>query len=125
VALPHFVKDHLYNTFILPDKKIIISQIGKAECQLSAKSRIDKTCTQKHTPPPNRRSAAECSGKIPGEFDPFKGRDEPTGSPWQEDVPGRTKIVRRWLLALTTVRGYDKVSRRTLTVEAADNLRCG
>jgi hypothetical protein len=125
VALPHFVKDHLYNTVILLNKKIIVSQIGQAECQLSAKSRIDKTCPQKHTPPPKRRSAAECSGKIPGKFDPFKGWDERTGSSWQEDVPGRTKIVGRWLLALTTVRGDDKVSRYTIPVDAADNLRCG
>jgi hypothetical protein len=119
------VKDHLHYAVVLLDNKIIASQIGQAERQLSAKSRVYKTCTQKDAPPPKRGPAPERSGKVHGKFDPFKRGDKRTCTFRKETVTGSTQIVGRRLLALVTVGCDDEVSPTTILIETADNLWCG
>jgi hypothetical protein len=119
------VKDHLHYAVVLPDNKIIASQICQAERQLSPKSRVYKTCTQNDAPPPERGPAPERSCKVHGKFDPFKRGDERTGTLRKETVSGSTQIVGCGLLALSTVRCDDEVAQSTILIQTPDNLFCG
>jgi hypothetical protein len=119
------VKDHLHYAVVLMDNKIIASQIGQAERQLSAKSRVYKTRTQKDALPPERGPAPKRSGKIHGQLDPFKRGDERTYTFRKETVTGGPQIVGCGLLTLAAVGCDDEVSPSTILIETADYLWCG
>jgi hypothetical protein len=119
------VKDHLHYAVVLLEDNIIASQICQAECQLSTKTRVYKTCTKKNSPSPERGSAPERSGKIHGKFDPFKRRNKSACTFRKETVSGRTQIVGCGLLALAAIGCDDEVAPSTTLVETADDLWCG
>ena len=118
------MKDHLHDAIILPDHNIIDSHICQAERQLAAKPGINKTCTEKDSPPPEGGPAPERSGQIHRKFNPFKRRNKRTDTFWKKTVAGRTQIIGCRLLALAAPGCDDKVALFTTLIETADHLRC-
>jgi hypothetical protein len=118
------MKYYLYQTFVLMDDDVIASQICQAQGQLSAKSRIDKSCTKKDTSPPKRGPATKRPGNILWELDPFKRWDKRTGSFWEVHIPISTQVIGCGLLAFAAVGSDNEVSPYAITVKTTGYLRC-
>jgi hypothetical protein len=87
------MEHHLHDPVIAPDTEIRSPEIGEAECQLSAESGINKTPSKKDPSPAIRGPAAQRSGKIFGELDPFQRRDKRTCPLFQRDISPGPEIV--------------------------------